>query len=57
MTENQNLLSLKSDWVFKRIFGKEGNEDILLDLLSAILNINIKRVELKNTELTKNTEE
>ena len=57
MTEKQNLLSLKSDWVFKRIFGKEGNEDILLDLLSAILNINIKKVELKNTELTKNTED
>ena len=57
MTEKQNLLSLKSDWVFKRIFGKEGNEDILLDLLSAILNINIKKVELKNTELTKNIED
>ena len=57
MTETKNLLSLKSDWVFKRIFGKEGNEDILLDLLSAILKINIKRVELKNTELTKNKEE
>lgn len=57
MEKTTNLLSLKSDWVFKRIFGKEGNEDILLDLLSAILNINIKRVELKNTELTKNKEE
>ena len=57
MVQTQNLLSLKSDWVFKRIFGKEGNEDILADLLSAILDIEIKKIELKNTELLKNKEE
>ena len=43
MEKTTNLLSLKSDWVFKRIFGKEGNEDILGDLLSAILDIEIKK--------------
>ena len=57
MEKTTNLLSLKSDWVFKRIFGKEGNEDILGDLLSAILDIEIKKIELKNTELLKNKEE
>ena len=57
MQQNQNLLSLKSDWVFKRIFGKEGNEDILADLLSAILDIEINKIELRNTELLKNREE
>jgi predicted transposase/invertase (TIGR01784 family) len=56
MKEKQELLELKSDWVFKRIFSKEGNEDILADLISAILNIEIKKVEIKNTELTKNME-
>ena len=45
MVQTQNLLSLKSDWVFKRIFGKEGNEDILADLLSAILNFNYYKVK------------
>ena len=57
MDKTTNLLSLKSDWVFKRIFGKEGNEDILGDLLSAILDIEIKKIELKNTKLLKNKEE
>ena len=57
MVQTQNLLSLKSDWVFKRIFGKEGNEDILADLLSSILNIEIQKIELRNTELLKNKEE
>ena len=56
MEKKYELLDLKSDWVFKRIFGKEGNEDILLDLLISILNININKIELKNTELTKNME-
>ena len=36
MEKTTNLLSLKSDWVFKRIFGKEGNEDILGDMVISI---------------------
>ena len=27
MVQTQNLLNLKSDWTFKRIFTKEGNEN------------------------------
>ena len=54
---SSDLLKLKSDWVFKRIFTKEGNEDILIDLLSSILNIEIKKIELQNTELNKESEE
>ena len=34
-------LPLTSDIVFKRVFSKEGNEDILKALLEAILEISI----------------
>lgn len=57
MVENKNLLSLKSDWVFKKIFTKEGNEDLLIDFLEAVLNTKINKIELRNTELLKNSEE
>ena len=32
-----NLLPIKNDYVFKRVFSYEGNEDVLIDLLEAIL--------------------
>ena len=57
MEEKHELLDLKSDWVFKRIFGKEGNEDILANLITAITNEKIDRIVLKNTELLKDREE
>ena len=44
---NQKLLPLSSDIVFKRVFSREGTEDILKDFLEAILNIKIKKVEVK----------
>ena len=47
-------LPLTNDYVFKRVFAKEGNEDILKDFLEAILDISIKKVEVKNPELPKN---
>ena len=53
--KGQELLPLTSDYVFKRIFAKEGNEDILKDFLEAILEIRINNVEVQNAELTKET--
>lgn len=44
-------LPLTSDIVFKRVFSKEGNEDILKSLLEAILEKPIKKVIVKNPEL------
>lgn len=44
-------LPLTSDIVFKRVFAREGNEDILKALLEAILEIPIKQVIVKNPEL------
>ena len=47
-------LPLTSDIVFKRVFAREGNEDILTALLEAILGISIKQVVFKNQELPQN---
>ncbi len=49
------MLPLSNDYVFKRIFGKGGNEKILKSLLEAILKINIQKIEVKNPEIPKET--
>ena len=41
-----NKLKVTNDYVFKRIFGKQGNEKILKDLLISILEIPIKEIEV-----------
>ena len=51
---NRKKLPLTSDIVFKRVFSREGNEEILKALLEAILNIKIAKVEVKNPELPRN---
>lgn len=35
---------LTEDYIFKRVFGKKGNEDILKDLLESILEIKIEEI-------------
>ena len=37
---------LTEDYIFKRVFGKKGNEDILKDLLESILEIKIAQIEV-----------
>lgn len=49
--DTEKRLPLTSDIVFKRVFSKEGNEDILKALLEAILEIPIQNVVVKNPEL------
>ena len=44
-------LPLNSDIVFKRVFSKEENKELLKSLLQAILNIKIKSIEVKNPEI------
>ena len=39
-------LKVTNDYLFKRIFAKKGNESILKDLLNAILQIEIKSIEV-----------
>ena len=47
----KKTLPLTSDIVFKRVFAREGNEDILKALLEAILEVPINNVQVKNPEL------
>ncbi len=53
MEQKVELLPLTNDYVFKRVFTKDGEEDLLKDLLSAILNIEIKEIEVHYIELPK----
>ncbi len=55
MYHGMELLPIKSDIVFKAIFGKVDSKDILARFLSAILDIEIdspEEIELTNTELS-----
>ena len=52
--KTQRQLPLTSDIVFKRVFSREGSEDILKSLLEAILDMEIKQVVVKNPELPRN---
>ena len=47
-------MQLTVDYAFKRVFGKNGNESILKDLLESILNIEIKSITIQNPEIPKN---
>lgn len=47
--EKQELLSPKNDYVFKRVFGHQGNECITKSFISAALNQNITDVILENS--------
>ncbi|MCI9177913.1 MAG: Rpn family recombination-promoting nuclease/putative transposase [Clostridia bacterium] len=57
MDKKLELLPLTNDFVFKRVFTKDGNEDLLKDFLTAILDIEIKEIEIKNPEMTKENKE
>ena len=49
---------LTNDYIFKKIFGKQGNENILKELLVSILDIQIKEIEiLHDVHLEKETQE
>ena len=48
----KEILTPKNDIIFKKLFGKRGNEEIVKDFLEAILDIKIRSVELgKETQL------
>ena len=46
--QKKKLLPLTSDVIFKAVFSRPGNEDILKSLLEAILDIDIKEVQVQN---------
>ncbi|MBO5476637.1 MAG: Rpn family recombination-promoting nuclease/putative transposase [Clostridia bacterium] len=41
-------LSIKNDFVFKKLFSKKGNEEYLIQFLSGLLNLEIKRIEIEH---------
>lgn len=43
--DKNKTLELTNDYIFKRVFSKKGNEDILKDLLESILEIRIEKIE------------
>ena len=45
----------KYDFIFKRVFGYEGNEDITKDLVGSIIGEKIKKLEFKNPFLLRET--
>ena len=58
-TKTRGLMSLKTDIVFKRVFGLESHKRVLVCLLNAILNGKpyIKSVEFDKTELVSDRED
>ena len=52
--KTEDKMQLTVDYAFKRVFGKNGNESILKDLLESILNIEIKSITIQNPEIPKN---
>ncbi|MGL4656207.1 MAG: Rpn family recombination-promoting nuclease/putative transposase [Sarcina sp.] len=52
----KGLLDPKTDFIFKKIFGSEGNKNILISFLNATLKSKdeIKEVTLENTDIEKN---
>lgn len=57
MKQKLELLPMTNDFVFKRVFTKDGHENLLKDFLSAILNLEIQEIEIKNPEMTKESKE
>lgn len=54
MKNETKELKPKNDVIFKNLFSKAGNEDMLRELLEAILNIKITEIEVqKEVELSK----
>ena len=53
--DEYRLYDPKKDYIFKTLFGREKNKNLLISLLNSILRGNpvIKDLTLHNTELTK----
>ena len=54
MANNNRIIKLKLDVIFKAMFGREGSEEILSDFLSRLLEIprdSIQKIIMDNVEL------
>ncbi len=52
--KERKKLPLSSDIVFKKVFAKEENKDLLKSLLESILKVEIENIEIQNPEIPKN---
>ena len=50
-SQNNKLLKVTNDYVFKRIFGKKGNEDITIGFLETITGIRYDKISLEDTPI------
>ena len=59
MEKNKKIkrLPLNSDIVFKRVFGKEENKDLLKSLLESILCVKIKNLVVRNPEISRDLQD
>ena len=50
-----SLLDIKSDYIFKQVFGVEKNKDLLISLINSILkgNPTVTDLQIRNTEISK----
>ena len=49
--KNMEVLNPQIDFIFKKIFGEDGNENITKDFVSSIIGEKIKKLEIKNPNL------
>ena len=49
--KNNKLLKLTNDYVFKRIFGKKGNEDITTSFIEAVTGVRYDEINLEDTPI------
>ena len=45
--EQEKVYNLKNDIIFKAFFGRKGNEEFLIDFLSALLYIKIEKIKVR----------
>ena len=48
------VYKIKNDVIFKELFSKKGNEEFLIEFLSNLLKIEIKKIEIRKRSRTRN---
>ena len=51
MENKKELLKVTNDYVFKRIFGQKGNEDITRVFLKAVTKVEYNNIDLEDTPI------
>ena len=54
MENKKELLKVTNDYVFKRIFGQKGNEDITRGFLKAVTKVEYNNIDLEDTPILEN---